>query len=199
MFLFDAQMAMMRAWTEAGQTGLRMMTGQPMAPWTMPFGNPWTTNPWTTNPWASNPWAANPWSSNPWAAMGNPWSFGAAWTQPFVAAPFWGAAAQPMLGSMWGWPFMTAPMPMLPLGTPPAFAAMMQMPLAWSAAAAEIWSPRTPPAATWPATSTPSASSSSSYRSAGGHATATIVTPVDLARSLANFWTTDPSPTGKLH
>jgi hypothetical protein len=171
MFMLDAQLSLMRAWTEAAQANLRLFT------------TPWPANPWSMGPWSMGPWSMpSTGATNPWMA-GNPWMTGSAWPMPFVQAA-WTPASFPM----WCWPVPYAGF----APSPQIFNAWMSAPMAWSAAAAQLWSfaPR-PTTTNW----TPAAS----YRSAGGHATAAIVTPADLARTLSNFWTASVPSARKLH
>lgn len=200
---FELHWTLWRGWADAAEAGTRALAAAavprsatptpvpfPMSfPWSMPF--PWAMPAapglnWTTawggplQPALSGFWA---WPTGFWA-WPTPFRSGALPglpVNPWLLAPwalaFWEAQSQaPTLPGFGSWPL--SPAPVSPHN--PALAIMDAWLRPFAAAMRAALRSSVPP---------PRPSSTTSYRSTGGHATAVIVTPLDFAQSVAAFWT----------
>lgn len=146
------------------------------------FTQPW--GPWMT---ATGPFGASPFSSLQFTA----WPFGFR-PNPVTSAPMWPVAffwvGQPANPFSWA-----QQAPVWPLGSTDAKAVWPFL--------AVFDAFKVPAAVEAPRRQSPrDLEHGTSFRSAGGHATASIVTsPVDIARSIASFWAIDHDPPRRKH
>jgi hypothetical protein len=203
MWMLDLQLGMARAWTDAVRTlwkaGADAVTAAARgvgAPSTPPL--PWPAAMW--QPFARS--AYNPVQAlTPMAFMfpessPSPWAFSGlpgAWT--WTPSSPWPAMAW-SFASPWPSSLSQPANPLLEMSK-----LMLALPVAWASAMSSGAKslPMFGAESGTRASATPAAPSSS-YRSAGGHATAAVITtPLDVARSMSSFWSFEPMSGRKPH
>ncbi|MFM9940605.1 MAG: hypothetical protein ACKVP7_14070 [Hyphomicrobiaceae bacterium] len=181
------------AWPMTGMSG--GMSAWPGFGWPGVLGNPMLGNPMLANPWLQM--FGMPGVASPLAWMGWPQAASSFGTWPFSALPFGGwpqnllpTSGWPMAGTAWPWNFgsQSPNWPWFPMTTglpAPLSAASMWGTFQWPSFASVAGHGSTKTAA--------ERASVASFRTAGGHATAPVITePIDLARSMVSFWALEP-------
>ena len=184
MFLFEMQMGLIKAWTDAAESGVPLCTETFQRTAALTQSLPGSAASFSTNLPMTWPFG---WPMAGWSAASPFTGFTAS---PFTAMMPWARFANPSPANFFGWPMSMFAAQPWPLAAMSAFAPMAPTP--WPSMFSAMPSPWTAPTpAFWfqGASAPARQAASTSYRSAGGHATATIAMPAEFAQSMSDFWT----------